>query len=161
VGQKQSLLYDPGNDTWTPMASQTEERGYHSTALLLPDGRVLSAGDNQPPGGGLKLEIYSPPYLFQGSRPTITSSPATATWGSTFTVETPDAVARAVLMRSGSTTHTLNMNQRHVELAFTTTPTGILATAPPSAEVAPPGYYLLFLLDGAGTPSVANWIRLL
>jgi hypothetical protein len=143
------------------MATQTEERGYHSTAVLLPDGRVLSAGDNQMPGGGVRLEVYSPPYLFGGARPAIISSPATATWGSTFSVVTSDVVARAVLIRPGATTHTLGMDQRHVELAFTATSGGILVTAPPSPRVAPPGYYMLFLLTGEGVPSVANWIRLL
>ena len=150
----------PSADTWTPMASQIEERGYHSTATLLPDGRVLSAGDNQTPGGKAALELFSPPYLYRGERPVILSSPATATWGSTFPVGTSDAVARAVLIRPGAVTHTVNMDQRHVELAFTSTPTGILATAPPSPAVAPPGHYMLFLLNPEGVPSVANWIRL-
>ena len=159
VGQLQSLLYDPPTDTWTPMASQIEERGYHSTATLLPDGRVLSAGDNQTPGGKAALEVYSPPYLYQGERPVILSSPATATWGSTLPVGTSDPVARAVLIRPGAVTHSVNMDQRHVELAFTSTATGILATAPPSPAVAPPGHYMLFLLNAEGVPSVANWIR--
>ena len=160
VGQRQSVLYDPTANTWTGMASQTEERGYHSTATLLPDGRVLSAGDNQSPGGKAALELFSPPYLYQGERPVILSSPVTATWGSTFPVGTSDDVARAVLIRPGAVTHTVNMDQRHVELAFTVTLGGILAAAPPSPAVAPPGHYMLFLLNPEGVPSVANWIRL-
>lgn len=160
LGQKQSLLYDPAADTWTRMASQVEERGYHSTAILLPDGRVLSAGDNQTPGGKAALELYSPPYLFQGDRPVILSSPATATWASSFAVATNDEVARAVMIRPSAVTHTVGMDQRHVELAFTATPGGILATAPPSPAVAPPGHYMLFLLNASGVPSVANWIRM-
>jgi hypothetical protein len=142
------------------MASQTEERGYHSTAVLLPDGRVLSAGDNFAPGGGSKLEIYSPPYLFRGDRPVIAGAPSAATWGGSLDIATPSAVHRAVLMRPASVTHTNDMNQRHVELSFTTGGSGIVATAPPSPSVAPPGWYMLFLLNDAGVPSVAHWIRL-
>lgn len=160
TAHRQSLLYDPAANTWTGMASQTEERGYHSTAVLLPDGRVLSAGDNFAPGGGSKLEIYSPPYLFRGARPVITAAPSTATWGGRLDITTPSAVRRAVLMRPASVTHTNDMNQRHVELAFTAGGGGIVATAPPSPNVAPPGWYMLFLLDDAGVPSVAHWIRL-
>jgi hypothetical protein len=160
AGQRQSLLYDPAANTWTRMASQVEERGYHSTALLLPDGRVLSAGDNQTPGGKAALEVYSPPYLYQGPRPAILSSPATARWGSTFAVATSDPVARVVLVRPGATTHTTDMDQRHVELTFTATSGGVLASAPPSPAVAPPGHYMLFLLNGTGVPSVAKWISL-
>ena len=157
---RQSLLYDPTTNTWTGMASQTEERGYHSTAVLLPDGRVLSAGDNFAPGGGSKLEIYSPPYLFRGARPVISAAPSIATWGASLDITTPSAVNRAVLMRPASVTHTNDMNQRHVELSITARTGGITATAPPSPNVAPPGWYMLFLLNDAGVPSVAHWLKL-
>lgn len=157
---RQSTLYDPAANTWTALATQVEERGYHSTALLLPDARVLSAGDNFAPGGGSKLEIYQPPYLFRGSRPTITSAPAAATWGGVVAINTPSDVARAVLLRPSSVTHTTDMAQRHVELEFVRRVDGIDATAPPSPTVAPPGWYMLFLLDDAGTPSVARWVHL-
>lgn len=158
--QRQTLVYDPGADTWAALASQTEERGYHSTALLLPDGRVLSAGDNFAPGGGSKLEIYSPSYLFRGARPVISGAPSSTTWGASLDIQTPSAVARAVLVRPSSVTHTNDMNQRHVELAFSASGGGITATAPPSPTVAPPGWYMLFLLDDAGVPSVAWWLEL-
>jgi len=157
--QAQSLLYDPVANTWTGLVSQTEERGYHSTALLLPDGRVLSAGDNFLPGGGTKLELYSPPYLFRGARPVITAGPSTATWASTISVTTPSAVSRVVLVRPSSVTHTNDMNQRHLELPFTTTGTGVTADTPVSARVAPPGWYMLFLLNAAGVPSIAHWVK--
>ena len=157
--QAQSLLYDPVANTWTGLVSQTEERGYHSTALLLPDGRVLSAGDNFLPGGGTKLELYSPPYLFRGARPVVTAGPSTATWASTISVTTPSAVSRVVLVRPSSVTHTNDMNQRHLELPFTTTGTGVTADTPVSARVAPPGWYMLFLLNAAGVPSIAHWVR--
>lgn len=157
--QAQSLLYDPTANTWTGLVSQTEERGYHSTALLLPDGRVLSAGDNFAPGGGSKLELYSPPYLFRGARPVITGAPSTATWAATINIATPSTVSRVVLVRPGSVTHTNDMNQRHIELDFTTTGDGVTAGTPVSANVAPPGWYMLFLLDPVGVPSIAHWVQ--
>lgn len=160
VAQRQTVLYNPTLNTWTGMASQTEERGYHSTALLLPDGRVLSAGDNFAPGGGSKLELYSPPYLFKGTRPTVTAAPSNVTWGAAFAVDTPNVVARAVLIRPSSVTHTNDMNQRHIELSFSTRAGGITATAPPSRYVAPPGWYMLFLLNSTGVPSVAHWLKI-
>ena len=132
VATKRTMSYDPVGGTWTALASQVEERGYHSTALLLPDGRVLSAGDNFAPGGGSKLEVYEPPYLFRGSRPTITSAPGSTTWGASLPVKTSSAVARTVLMRPSSVTHTSDMAQRHVELGFQRRADGVDATAPPS-----------------------------
>ena len=158
----ESQLYSPAANTWSPMASQGQGRGYHSTAILLPDARVLSAGDDTLAGGGWEndiAEIYSPPYLFQGARPSISSAPRAIKWGSPFTVGTPDAVARAVLIAPGATTHANDMNQRHVELAISPTAGGIQAIAPPTANVAPPGPYMLFLLNAQGIPSVARFVQ--
>ena len=161
----ESLLYDPQSDAWTHMASQADPRGYHSTALLLPDGRAWSAGDDGPLSGGSSTdtyEIFSPPYLFRGPRPTITSAPSTVALGSTFAVGTPDEVVRATLVALGSTTHANDMNQRLVSL----TPvrradgTGVDLTAPGNANVALPGQYMLFLLNDAGVPSVARILRI-
>ena len=159
---EESELYSPATNTWTPMASQSQGRGYHSTAILLPDARVLSAGDDTAAGGGWEndiAEIYSPPYLFPGARPSITSAPRAIKWGSPFTIGTSDAVARAVLIAPGATTHGNDMNQRHVELAISPTAGGIQAIAPPSANVAPPGPYMLFLLNAQGVPSVARFVQ--
>jgi galactose oxidase len=156
--QRQALLYNPATNSWNAMVSQVERRAYHSTAVLLPDGRVVSGGDNRTGGGQRKLEIYSPPYLFKGARPTITSASSQVANGDTLTVVTPSAVARAVLMAPGAATHANDMHQRHVELAFTATATGITATAP-GTGVAPPGYYMLFVLNGAGVPSKAAWVH--
>src|SRR4029079_16686951 len=117
--------------------SQTLRRAYHSTAILLPDGRVLSGGDNRPGGGQKKLDIYSPPYLFKGARPTITSATSTVGNNGTINVQTPNAVDRAVLMAPGATTHANDMHQRMVELQFTNTAGGISAHVP-AAGVAPP-----------------------
>jgi hypothetical protein len=158
---KMTLLYDPAPDTWTPLAAQAEARQYHSTAVLLPDGRVLSAGDTTTGGGGDRLEVYSPAYLFRGPRPVIADAPTQVRWGESFNVPTPDVVARVVFMRTCATTHALDMNQRHVELAFTAGSGRVTAVAPPSGGVAPVGYYLLFLLSPDGVPSIGRFVRII
>jgi hypothetical protein len=158
----QSLLYDPASDAWTPMASQALRRAYHSTAVLLPDGRVLSAGDNGPaPGGRNRIEIYSPPYLFRGARPVITSAPASTTAGQKIVVRTNAPISKIVLVAPTATTHATNMHQRSVQLA--TAPlsagNGLRATVPTNGTL-PPGPYMLFALNAANIPSVATWITI-
>lgn len=158
--ERQTLLFDPAAGTWRAMATQTEARAYHSTALLLPDGRVLSAGGTGEGSGLDRLELYSPPYLFRGARPSITSAPATIAYATEFRLATSAPCSRAVLLRPGATTHTNDMDQRHVELRVLPKTLGLNVLAPPDARVAPPGHYLLFVLDAAGVPSVASWVRL-
>jgi Galactose oxidase-like, Early set domain len=162
--QKEALRYDPAADAWTPLAAQDEERGYHSTALLLPDGRIMSAGDDGPSdlgGQSDEIEVFSPPYLFKGPRPQITSAPAAVPYGSTFGVGTPDGdVAKAVLVAPGATTHANDMHQRLVPLAMTRTAGGLQLTAPATTSIAPPGHYMLFLVNAAGVPSVARFVHL-
>jgi len=160
-------LWSPVTETWTTMASLSVPRLYHSTALLLPDGRVLVAGGGrffgQPdPSDQLSAEIYSPPYLFKGARPAITSAPATATYGASITVETPDAarIATVSLIRLGSVTHAFNMDQRFLPLGFAAGGGSLSVQAPASANLAPPGYYMLFIVDANGVPSVAAILKL-
>jgi len=159
-GQTQTMSYDPGTDTWTNLAVQSVRRGYHSTAVLLPDGRIMSAGDGGAGGGRQLIDFYSPPYLFQGPRPQITSTPAQLDYASSFTIgASGPAASRAVLMAPAATTHANEMHARHVELAVTPTTGGFQATAPPSGKVAPPGHYMLFVLTPDGIPSVAEWVH--
>ncbi|PTL76930.1 galactose oxidase-like domain-containing protein [Vitiosangium sp. GDMCC 1.1324] len=152
-------LYDPDTDTWTKLAPAADYRGYHSTALLLPDGRVLT-------GGGRNrhtAEIFTPPYLKQdGPRPTIQSAPAVIDPGTSFLVQTPNAaqVAKVTLISLGSVTHAFDQNQRFLKLPFTPASGGVTVTAPASNLAAPPGYYLLFLVDGRGVPSVGSIVKL-
>jgi hypothetical protein len=168
-------VWNPVGGAWTVWASMRTRRLYHSTALLLPDGRVLSAGGGRPAGSGGLVpdadhtdgELFSPPYLFQpdgtaATRPRISTAPAAVGHGQTFDVGTPDAarVTRVTLVRLGSVTHTFDQNQRFVPLTLAgTTASGVRVTAPTAPTLAPPGHYMLFLLDGAGVPSVARIIK--
>lgn len=157
-------LWNPSTEAWTTMATMHDPRMYHSTAMLLPDGRVLVAGGGRLGSipSYLTAEIYSPPYLFQGPRPTISNSPASAALGTSFTIDSPDAssIAKVVLVPLGAVTHTMNMNQTYVELPFTASATGVIATVPSNVNVTPLNYYMLFLLNGAGVPSTAPFIRI-
>jgi hypothetical protein len=158
--QYAAMSYNPGTDVWTNLASQAPRRAYHSTAVLLPDGRIMSAGDDKAGGGGGLIDFYSPPYLFAGPRPTITSAPSQVGNGGRFTLGTSGAaVTRAVLVAPGATTHGVDMNTRHVELAVTSAGNGSFTATAPSARVAPPGHYMLFAVTAAGVPSVAKWVH--
>jgi hypothetical protein len=150
-------IWDPATGAWSLMASSTRYRGYHSTAALLPDGRVLSSGGD----GESNAEIFSPPYLFRGTRPTISSAPAMVSYGQTFTVNTPDAatITNVNWLRLGAVTHAQNWDQRINRLAFTSGPGVLQVTAPGSPKRCPPGYYMLFILNANGVPSVAQFVR--
>jgi hypothetical protein len=155
----ESELWDPATGRWTRMVSLTRIRSYHSTALLLPDGRVLSAGGTF---GGASAEIYSPPYLFHGSRPTITSAPASVAYGQTFFVGTPDApsISKVTLIALSSVTHGFNMGQRISRPSFSQATGGLNVTAPSNPNTTLLGYYMLFILNSNGVPSVAKIIAI-
>jgi fibronectin type 3 domain-containing protein len=151
-------LWDPATNVWTPMADLVTYRGYHATAVLLPDGRVLSGGGEI---GVSSAEIYSPPYLFNGPRPAITSAPSIVEYGRGFFVETPDAagITKVTLISLSSVTHSFNATQRISRLTFSQASGGLNITAPANPNLAPPGYYMLFLLNAAGVPSIAKILR--
>ena len=154
-------LYDPATGTWTEMEPHRASRMYHSTALLLPDGRVFCAGQDNGPLATF-AEIWSPPYLFRGPRPGFTGAPAAISYNQPFTLDCPDAadVATVTVIRPGSVTHQVNTDQRSVLLPFTRGEGTLTVTAPTNANWAPPGYYLLFVVNSSGVPSVAPWIRI-
>jgi galactose oxidase len=163
-------VWNPASGHWTQLASNTVDRAYHSVSLLMPDGTVLhgASGDATAPGTGelyprqRNHEIFRPPYLFKGVRPTITSlSQTTVAYGTKFTVTTPNAsqVTQVRWIRLGSVTHAFDASQRANTLSFTRTTTALKVTAPASGRLAPPGHYLLFVLNRNGVPSAGTIVR--
>ena len=158
---------DPANDfqvSWSQSAFD-EVRGYHTVTLLLPDGRVLVGGGN--PGGGAGNEKtdfrYFYPDYFDGQRPEITSFPAQLDYNSSNTVTWQNAtsVSEVVLVGMGSMTHSIDFNQRHVQLLIQgSTNDTTTFQAPPNGMVAPPGYYILYILDQNRKPSIGKIVRL-
>jgi hypothetical protein len=162
-------IWNPATGKWTTQSSMQVPRTYHSVALLLPDGRVLSAG-----GGRCgscanadhdDAELFSPRYLSAGRRPTITAAPAVIGYGQSVTVQTPDGphVTKVTLVRLSSVTHAFNAGQRFNALPIVShSGSSVTVTTPPRATLAPPGYYMLFILTGkgGGVPSVARIVRL-
>jgi hypothetical protein len=148
------------------MAAQARYRGYHSIALLLPDGRVLVGGGGHPEpdmGAQYNFEIYSPPYLFNGPRPTISSAPKQLRYGQSFIIDTPNAadISEVRWIRLSSVTHAFDQNQRMNRLTITSKSTGhIEVTAPGDPNRAPPGHYMLFISNSEGVPSVARIVQL-
>ena len=152
-------IWDPDAKQWTVVAPMAEARMYHSAAVLLPDGRVVSAGGEA--SGRLNAQIYSPPYLFKGPRPVINSAPSAASYGSIVTISTDAAdITSVALIRPGAATHALNMNQLYIPLSFTQGTGQLAATTPANANLAPPGFYLLVIKNSANVPSVASWLQL-
>jgi WD40 repeat protein len=162
-------LWDPATNDWTALAPNAIDRGYHSVSLLLPDGTVLhgASGDADVPGTTTPFpaqrnhEIFHPPYLFRGARPVITSAPGTVTNGSAFQVATPNAaqVTSVRWIHLGAVTHAFDQSARANTLSFTQQGGGLSVTAPPDANSAPPGYYMLFILNRNGVPSVGKIIH--
>ena len=158
-------VWDPDSGNWTIWASNQVTRVYHSATLLLPDARILHAGSGDDGGEiprELNAEIFSPPYLFRGARPSITSAPGAVGYSERFFVATPDAgqIVRATLVRPASVTHSFDQNQRFVELALVKVSGGLELAAPESGNIAPPGNYMLFIVNSAGVPSVSRLVRL-
>ncbi len=153
-------VYNPDTGLWSILPAHVLGRMYHSTAVLLPDGRVLVAGQTDGPSS-YSAEIYSPPYLFNGPRPVVSSAPTAVPYGQDFEIITPDAadIGAVALLAPSTVTHSVNTGQRYVGLGFTTGAGGLTVTGPPNGNQAPPGYYMLFVLNSAGVPSVAEFIR--
>ncbi|MFI6846896.1 galactose oxidase-like domain-containing protein [Kitasatospora sp. NPDC050467] len=164
-------MYHPDTNTFTTAAEPTVGRNYHSEALLLPDGRAVVLGSNplfadkadtEPGTFEQRIEIYTPPYLFHGERPQLTDAPATARLGTGITVKSPkpDGVVTAKLVRPSSVTHATDVEQRSVALDVgARSDGGVALTLPANPDLLPPGWYMLFVTDGSGTPSVARWIK--
>lgn len=167
-------MYDPATETWRSLARISVPRTYHSTALLLQDGRVFTGG------GGLCVDcdqnhfdaqIFSPPYLFKAdgtaaTRPTITVSATTVANGNAFTVTGNVALSRIAILRYGSSTHTVDTDQRRIQLCgpgracTATSGTTYSVTVPADPGVVPPGNWMVFGINSAGVPSVSRTIRI-
>jgi hypothetical protein len=174
-------LYDPATGAWTDMASEARDRTYHNSAILLPDGRVLSGGHSPVPAfygshhdlmPGVtdnndkdpSFQIWSPPYLFYGPRPHLTYAPSHLAWGETTSLRVDDSstIKSIALMRAPSQQHVIEANARTLNLAFSPVDAhSISITVPPDGVVAPPGLYYLFVnrQNPKGlTPSVARMV---
>ncbi len=166
-------IFDPVSETFTQVAPNPRPdhpRGYHSTAVLLPDARVAIAGNTDAYNPGepnrhddVSIQVYDPPYLFKGARPVVAGVPAQVAYGSTITVDTSSGppVASVMMMRPCAVTHSVDMDQRAIVLA-TTGGAGTLGVKfPTDHSLAPPGYYMLFFLSAAGVPSVATFVNIM
>ena len=164
-----SELWDPKTNTWITTASAVTARLYHSTSLLLPDGTVFTGGGGAPgPLKQLNGEIYYPPYLYKkdGSgqfapRPEITDAPtAMIGWNHEFSVQASESIARVTLVRAGASTHNFNHETRFFDLPLSQPGNIVTIKSPSTANVAPPGSYLLFVWNAEGIPSVAKIIKI-
>ncbi|MBL8483617.1 MAG: DUF1929 domain-containing protein [Rhodocyclaceae bacterium] len=162
-------MFDPQLNAWTVLAAMQTPRQYHSVAVLLPDGRVFTAGGIDPTQGGApardlrKVEIFSPPYLFKGPRPGIAAAPANAAYGASIVITSPDApnIGSVVLMRPAAVTHHTDAGLRRILLRkLAVTAASVTVQIPADGRILPPGHYMLFVLDGNDVPSVANWIHI-
>ncbi|MEV4617752.1 galactose oxidase early set domain-containing protein [Asanoa sp. NPDC049573] len=160
----EASIFDPTTNTFkSGMATDPVPRTYHSSAFLLPDGRVMAVGDN--PGNATfdtRISIYSPPYLFKGARPQI-KTVANTNWayGSTQRITTDSAITRASLIRPAAVTHSSDPNQRFVELPLSIKGTNTIdLNVTSNPNMAPPGWYMLFVHNASGVPSVAKWVKL-
>jgi hypothetical protein len=157
-------MWSPATGEWRTLSANAVDRMYHSTSLLLPDGRVLVAGSGEG-GSGVDqrtYELYSPPYLFRGARPTIGSAPTSVSYGQHFEVETPQAleVEKVSFIRLGSVTHAFDESQRFLSLGFNDSGGDLTVVAPGNANLAPPGHYLLTIVDERGVPSVSKIVKI-
>ena len=167
-------LWKPATGTWIELASAAVTRQYHSVALLLPDGRVFTGGGGicgvcQQVGYLRKdAEIFTPPYLFKkdgsgqlASRPNISAAPASVGYGQGFNISSAEAatIGKVALVRLGAPTHGQDQDQRYIPLSFSKNSGSLTATSPANANVAPPGYYMLFVVDNGGVPSVAKMVQ--
>ena len=171
--------FDPATQTWTVMDAMEVPRMYHSTAALLPDGRVLAGGHVplpvpwqearetvSPQVVETRLEIYEPGYLFRGPRPVIDAAPEAISYGDTFDIEvrSPAAIDSVLLMRPAATTHAFDMGQRGTWLEVVDQDgTTMTLRAPPNSDVTPAGHHMLFVNSHhpeGPVPSEAAWVHL-
>jgi galactose oxidase-like protein len=155
-------LFNLKDENWYPMAHMKVDRLYHANALLLPDGRVMTAGSNPDRRiNELRIELFHPPYLFRGKRPIISKCPNRISYNQEFEIESNDAnnIKAVALIRQSVTTHCVNTEQRYIELEHTQKNSNTLSVkVPANKNVIPPGYYMLFIVKEDDVPSIAPFI---
>jgi Domain of unknown function (DUF1929)/Kelch motif/Galactose oxidase, central domain len=164
-------IYNPTTNTWTVVAREATPDGvgvnrlYHSVALLLPDGRVISVGGNpNRDSNELRISIYRPPYFFKGTRPVIDSAPAKVAYSASFQIQTSQArdIKWINLMRPSAATHSCDTEQRLHNVAINSkTSTTLNVTLTSNRNLVPPGFYMLFITDTKNVPSVAKWVQIM
>jgi hypothetical protein len=164
-------IYHPDSNTLSGAADPSVGRDYHSEALLLPNAQVITLGSNSLFSDAKdtitapfeqRIEIYTPPYLFQGPRPVVTDGPAVVQRGKSAQFSTPDAarIATARLIRPSAVTHVTNVEQRSIALDLSKQDGKITVGIPAGPTVVPPGDYMLFVTDVTGVPSMARWVHI-
>ena len=156
-------MFDPASETWSSLSAASVSRVYHQVALLLPDGRIWNAGSTPTRSNWeLRTEIFSPPY-YSAARPTISGSPTVGEYGNSITIPTPDAssIIRATLVKCPDTTHHYDSNMRLINLDIQSrTSSSVTVDAPLNANLAPPGFYYIHVLNASSIPSPARIIRI-
>ncbi|CAN5906962.1 hypothetical protein BH23ACT10_BH23ACT10_30460 [soil metagenome] len=162
-------LWNPDTGQWRTGAAASKARLYHSSSILLPDATVLTSGGGPPgPVVNLNSEIYHPPYLYKtdgsgefAKRPAITDMD-TVRHGDSFQVDVGAGqnISKVALVRTGSVTHSFDMDQRFMELDFTQSGDRLTVEGPRNTNVAPPGQYMLFVINQRGVPSMGEIFRL-
>ncbi|MEU6575845.1 kelch motif-containing protein [Streptomyces sp. NPDC046805] len=166
----QARLYHPDGNSFTRVADPLVGRNYHSGSILLPDGRVMFFGsdslyadkaDTKPGVFEQRIEIYTPPYLYRDSRPSLSGGPRTIARGGsgTFTSRHAATIRKARLIRPSASTHVTDVDQRSIALDFRTSGTKVTVTVPKNRNLVPSGWYMLFVDDDQGTPSKAQWVK--
>ncbi|GAA2912351.1 kelch motif-containing protein [Streptomyces mexicanus] len=166
----QARLYDPATNTFRRVADPLVGRNYHAGSILLPDGRVMFFGSdslygdkaNTKPGTfEQRIEIYTPPYLYRDSRPSLSGGPRTIARGATgtFTSQHAATIKKVRLIRPSASTHVTDVDQRSIALDFTASGDKVTVTVPKNRNLVQSGWYMLFVVDDQGTPSTAQWVK--
>jgi len=161
-------LWNPNTGQWTQLAAMAVPRNYHSISMLMLDGRVYTAGGGLCGGCSTNhpdAEIYSPPYLFNANgslatRPVLNSVPNNTGWNTLINVSANSSISNFSLVRMSATTHSTNNELRRIPLAKTNLGNNQYSLSIPNRNIVPPGSYMLFAMNGNGTPSVAKIIKI-
>ncbi len=169
---RDTLIYDVATNSFTWAANSITGRDYHSGGILLPNGSVLTLGgnplfgnpqDTAPQTFNQEIDVYYPPYFFQGTRPAIDTAPKAMEYGKSYVIKVSQAsqIKFLRLMRPDNPTHVTDVNQRSVAVPFENLGNGYLrVTIPANPNLTPPGFYMLFAVNGKELPSTATWSQI-